>query len=198
MSLPKFTDPSPTIESLVAENKRLKTQADKMLAATKIEDIFSKYGEYQGIGGSYKYGLMVYPDLDTGIITETVTKEEINSLVSDLLNNLFVRSLNCVNNVDFPSKSGNRPKGYWIGLEIPFENDRWGVDFWFQQKEWLQSIDDPYFEKLKDLDQASKDSILNLKYQLIYRGLYGNKFFSNDVYDAVLRDGPKTIEQFLS
>lgn len=45
-----------------------------MLKETGISDIFAKYGEVSPIGGSYDYGLMVYPDLDIDILSDVIPR----------------------------------------------------------------------------------------------------------------------------
>jgi hypothetical protein len=84
MTLPTFTDLRPSAAALRAEQLRLQQQADKMLEKTKIMQVFAKHGTVSPIGGSYAYGLMVYPDLDFGLIANQVTKEAFASLLSDL------------------------------------------------------------------------------------------------------------------
>jgi hypothetical protein len=141
---------------------------------------------------------MVYPDLDILFTANKADKEAYLSLMEDLASQSCVRSVNGVDDVNFPSRSGTKPKGYWIGVEIPFENDRWGIDCWVQRPEWVNNTDAIYESKLNKLGQDSRDAILNLKYQLIFRGLYGSKYYSNQVYDAVLARGPISIDKFLN
>lgn len=198
MMLPKFETPDPSINWLRSENERLKQQADKMMETTQIMDVFARYGKFLGVGGSYKYDLMVYPDLDILFTANKADKEAYLSLMEDLASQSCVRSVNGVDDVNFPSRSGTKPKGYWIGVEIPFENDRWGIDCWVQRPEWVNNTDAIYESKLNKLGQDSRDAILNLKYQLIFRGLYGSKYYSNQVYDAVLARGPISIDKFLN
>jgi hypothetical protein len=57
---------------------------------------------------------------------------------------------------------------------------------------------DPYLEQLARLDQAAKDAILATKYHLIQQGSYGKQYMSHDVYDAVLKQGVGSVEEFLA
>ncbi len=84
MRLPTFTDPNPSVEWLRTEQARLRTQADKMLTTTKIMDVFAKHGQLSPIGGIYLYELMMYTDLDIGVISDTVTKQDFANLLKDL------------------------------------------------------------------------------------------------------------------
>lgn len=196
MRLPTFTDPNPSVEWLRNEQVRLRTQADKMLAETKILDVFAKYGRLSPIGGSYLYGLMVYPDLDIGLLADTVTKQDFANLLKDLAAHDAVRRLSTADTINFNLSKRPAPKGYWIGVEIPFENDRWGIDCWLQQPDWGTDQKDDYADRLVNLDQAAKDAVLAIKYELIRNGTYGKQYLSSDVYDAVLNRGVRTKEDF--
>jgi|GEM_PF-693871 len=197
MVLPKFDDPNPTAEYLRQEQSRLKIQADKMMAQTKIMDVFSRHGKLLEIGGSYKYNLMVYPDLDIEFIPNKVDKASVASLLADIAKQDEVRGVQYADRANFPSQTPGRPIGYWIGTEIPFEGDSWGIDCWLQENSQGIFIND-YSKRLTELDQQTIDAILSIKYHLIYKGLYGKKFLSAQVYDAVLDDGIRTTEQFLN
>lgn len=196
MTLPKFTNPDPDIGELRKEQGRLKSQADKLLRETAIFELFSKYGELSAIGGSYQYDLMVYPDLDVGLLSPDVDKRLFAELVSDIVASQYVRKIATADCVNFAPVHKGRPKGYWIGLEIPFENDRWGLDCWLQQPAWTTDGTDTYAERLGTLEQTGRDAILLIKYDLIRRGLYGRTVFSDNVYDAVLDGNVRSITEF--
>jgi hypothetical protein len=202
MTLPQFDDPDITIEVLLAEQARLHSQADKMLKETGIADIFAKYGEVLPIGGSYDYGLMVYPDLDMDIIADRLTKDDYVSLAGDLLSSDFVRKVSSVDNVKFTGNRPGMPKGYWLGIEIPFEGDKWGIDLWLKTREWANKFNEDskdYKAKLSDISQEQVAAILSIKYHLIRLGKYGKHgFMSFNVYDAVVDEGALSLEDFLA
>lgn len=202
MHLPKFENKNITSEELAAEATRLPRQADKMLATTGVTDIFAKYGEVQPIGGSYSYGLMVYPDLDLDLIADGVSKEDLAKLTSEIVGASFVRKVSVVDNVDFSGSRPGMPKGYWIGIEIPFENDRWGIDLWFKTKDWADDFDsthDNYKKQLEKLTTKQKEEILLIKYHLIRLGIYTKAgFMSTDVYDAVLNGSNSFFTEYIN
>ena len=197
MTLPKFTDPDPGMDELRAEAQRLHDQADKMLDRTGLLNMLAKYGEILPVSGSYAYGLMVYPDIDLGILLNKVTKDSFSELVKETVLSKWVRKVSTADAVNFESVHTGRPKGYWLGLEIPFEGDRWGVDCWVQQKDWAPTTPDPYIGSLQRLGPMQKEAILSIKYELIRQETYGKKYFSNDVYDSVLNDNVLSAEEFL-
>ncbi len=204
--IPNIDNSNPIlIEDLRIEQYRLQKQVDKILSKTDLKDTFSKYGKVSQVEGSYSYGLMVYPDIDIGIINNIVTKDNVSKLLKDIASKSYVRKVSFVDNVNHISTRKGNPKGYWIGIEMPFEKDKWGIDCWIQQPNWIdESIgnssitDRDYIERLKTLPQESKDIILLIKYELIIRKLYGSKFHSIDVYDAVMQGKVKNIDQFLN
>ena len=201
MTLPQLDDTNISAEGLLAEQLRLHDQADKMLKVTGISKIFARHGKVLPIGGSYDYGLMVYPDLDMDVISGNVTKQEYVALVSDVLSSEYVRKVSTVNNVDFTGKRPGMPKGYWLGIEIPFEGEKWGIDVWLQKHEWAKKFAEEqvnYKTKLSNISQEQKSAILSIKYHLIRMGVYGkNNYMSFNVYDAVLENEILTIEDFL-
>jgi hypothetical protein len=196
MKLPTFTEPNPSVEWLRDEQARLRAQADKMLAETKIMDVLAKHGRLSPIEGSYLYQLMMYPDLDIGLTADTVTKQDFANLLKDLAAHPSVRGLSTADTINFNISKRPMPKGYWIGVDIPFEDDRWGIDCWFQQSDWGTDQKNDYANRLINLDQETKDTVLTIKYELIRNGTYGKQYLSSDVYDAVLNHGVRSKEDF--
>lgn len=196
MRLPVFTEPNPSSDWLAAEQQRLHDQADKMMAATRVMDVFARHGKLSEVGGSYLYGLMIYPDLDIDVTAAVVTKESFAHLLADLARHQNVRRISAADTVHFNVSPQPGPKGYWIGIEVPFEGDRWGIDCWFQQPDWKTTGEDSYASRLADLDDAARITILAIKYDLIRRGLYGKQYMSGDVYDAVLDKNVRSVEAF--
>lgn len=78
---------------------------------------------------------------------------------------------------------------------MPFEGDNWGIDCWLLTRD---DFEDVMVKRLKEITYHHKTAILQLKYQLIYRGLYGKVYQSVDVYRSVLDYGVIAIEEFLN
>ena len=108
--------------------------------------------------------------------------------------------MSIVDTISYTPKSPNRPKGYWIGAEVHFEDELWSIDIWLQKPDWVDAVqqDKVLIKQLAGLDQQSRDAILTIKYELISQNAYGSKFSSLDVYKAVLDLGIKTTEDFLN
>lgn len=198
MSLPEFTDPNPTREWLFAEQERLQHQADKMMTETAVLELIGAFGNLGAIEGSYRYGTMIYPDLDVSVVSDAASKDHFAELLGELAKTSYVRRVSGVDTNFFSTLRHKRPKGYWIGIEIPFEGDRWGIDCWLQRPEWVEGSGRDYTDDLKDMTEDQLYAILAIKYELIRSGRYGKDFLSTDVYDAVLEHGVASPEQFIS
>lgn len=196
MTLPELDVPNPTPDELTRHQQYLHDQADTMLAETGLLDLLAHYGELEPISGSYAYGLMVYPDLDLGIVSDTADKQEFAELVSKLVRASFVRKVSTADTVNFPPVHTGRPKGFWLGLEIPYGADKWGVDCWLQRPEWQEGDTDTYAERLRHISPKQTVAILAIKHYLIFNGLYGKTFYSVDVYDDVLDHEVLSVEGF--
>lgn len=195
MRAPEFTNPNPSDDELWSEQNRLQQQAQKVIDLGII-DLLSKYGDIE-IGGSYKYGLMVYPDIDTSsIISDKVNLDYFADLCADILRQPYVRKISTANTHDHGT-TGNvpRPDGYWVGIEIVFEGDFWGIDTWVQNLNWETNvgpniqISRDYEAELAKLDQEKRTAILRLKYMAILEKVYSSQITSGMVYDAVLDHG---------
>lgn len=201
MTLPKFNNQNISIADLRKEQTRLHEQADKMLRVNGLSDIFKKYGQVLPIGGSYGYGLMVYPDLDIDIINDKYIKHDAVKLASDLMDAEFVRKVSYVDNVAFKAKKAGMPRGYWLGIEVPFEGEKWGIDVWLKSSISAQEFEANnvhYKQKLSNISLHQIDAILMIKYHLIRLGKYGTPgFMSYNVYDAVIDKGVLSIQDFI-
>lgn len=133
------------------------------MAKTKILDWLAGDGKISEIDDNYKYNLMVYSDLNLGIVANNIDNNKMSQVLADVAKNQFIRKISFVDTHHFGSKTSSRPKGYWLGLEIPFGNDRWGIDCWFQKPRCIENNSDGYVDKLSKLNKPPKDAILKLK-----------------------------------
>lgn len=196
MTLPDLSHIS-SIEELRAENVRLTSQAQKMLDTTGLLNILGGTTNKPKIYGSFKYGLMVYPDIDCDVTDENINRQSFAHIVTKLVATDYVRKVSTVNTVTFPSSRRGIPKGFWIGIDIPFDGDRWGIDCWLQKPEWVETSQNTYEERLRNASDQQKDAILLIKHWLIKNNIYGKHLHqSTDVYDAVLDNGVLSIDDF--
>ena len=181
---------------LLEKQNDLHEEATKLLENI-IYPILKPFGTV-GIGGSYVYRLLNHPDIDLDVVTPDLTKELYAELCSKFIALEQVSRFRTSDRVNYGhTHKGDRPTGYWISPEINFGKNVWELDIWLQIPEWNTGNTNAYYEKLKNITDEQKITILSLKEKLISDGLYGvgHEFQSVDVYDGVLDKNIKTIEE---
>lgn len=90
---------------------------------------------------------------------------------------------------------------WFHGFEFYLEDVLWNVDIWFFDNPTIQKAEKycaAISEKVQK-DQTLHTAILNIKQDLIGRHLYPSApYTSMDVYDAVLNQGVRNTEEFLT
>lgn len=172
---------------LLAKQAALQSHSTEILEQI-IKPIVEPFGELE-IGGSYLYSLMYQPDIDLGITTDNLTKQNYADLCREFLNSEFVSGLRSADRVNFPHKHTNdRPTGYWISPIIYYKDIEWSCDIWLQKPEWSTGSHSRFKEALENLTEEQRTIILILKQDLRAAGRYGvgKDFESVDIYDAIL------------
>jgi len=168
--------------------EELHSQGTRLLTETGLKELLEKSGKVE-IGGSYLYNLLTHPDIDIGIISSKATKEIFGGLVGELAKIHAVLKLKTSDRITHArNDDATRPKGFWIGLTILFENTSWNIDIWYQKPEWYTDRSAELFQALSAITEKQRSAILTIKSELQERGVYGvgQRFQSVDVYDAVL------------
>lgn len=73
----------------------------------------------------------------------------------------------------------------------------WNLDIWFQIPEWNRGNINAYEQKLSELSEEQRITVLKLKEVLLNEGTYGvgKEFLSVDVYNGVLDHDVKTVAE---
>lgn len=182
--------------NLLENQKRLQAQGKKLLADPSLAPILEKYGRIE-IGGSYVYGLMSHPDLDLTVISESITKEGFGEFVGALTSLLSVRRVRATDRVNHVHIVKKAIKGFWIGLEMDFENEAWNIDIWFQEPAWQNDNTKEWHDRLETLGDIERIAVLRIKEELRAQGRYGvgKKYVGVDVYRAVLNTNIRTVAE---
>src|SRR3989344_771731 len=178
---------------LLKQEEDLQKEARELLRETGIQEFLSKFGEIE-IGGSLDSGLMVWRDIDMGVISPEINEEKYWQMVKFLfgLNNYY-HSLYIQ---DFrESVNPASPKGLYIGLKIKFRNNMWKVDVWYLGPR--KNPNENFNIWLKEnLNNENRKTILEIK-NLVYEDpKYRKEFYSIDIYKAVIEEGVKTLDEF--
>lgn len=176
-------------------SKLIKEEASRLLESTNIEYLLGQFGDVS-LGGSYAYDLMVDRDLDFGVMIKSVTPEIRAKVASLFASRLWVYGFNLVDRVNFePLSNLGAPRGLYLGLTVPFPKERWNIDVWFIVAEVLP--DDEMSNVLSRATQKQKDTILEIKYELMKCGQKQKGITSSQVYEAVLKRGVRSTQEFL-
>ncbi len=179
--------PIKTGEELLFQQQELQAAGKQLLDTSRIKEILSTYGAITE-GGSYVYGLMTYPDIDLGVITDEPTKELFDSMVAELTAHAGVCTVKTSDRVNEEHEIKKAIKGYWVGFDIDFADTLWHLDIWYQKPEWRNDKTAEWVERFSMLSPEKRIAILRMKEQLRAEGRYGigKEFVGVDVYKAVL------------
>lgn len=177
---------------LIKESKRYHDTADKILKSTGLLDLLSRYGEVKPIG-AYSYDLMLSGDIDIHVYSDNHCKQKAVEILNQLISIGKFQKVEIDDLVSFP-KFKDLPNGYYIGLRIPVDGfvERWRVDIWFLASGDLSSM--KHYEIFKQgIKPDQKKIIMELKQ---YKKDNNLKFPSTVIYDAVMEEGIKSLEEF--
>jgi len=180
--------------SIKNESKLIKSQADKLLENWNLLNYLNKYGDAYSVG-SVALDLMTWRDIDLEVICE---KEPSKNDAIDVARYLFnIDGFRKVSPIDYSDGDGiKKPKGLYIGAEyIDLDKNKWKVDVWLLATS-LARTKEKTEEIRNDLTPEYKEIILDIKSQVHDHPLYRKKIVSVDIYDAVIKNGVKNLDDF--
>lgn len=174
-------------------NAERKANADRILyelgLLKKIEEIGKAH-----IIGSYRMNMMAWNDLDIDIENDAMSLDkmyELSAFIMRVFHPVWYEAKEEVN---------DEGKRVWFhGFETMITGELWNIDLWFFDKETISNAE-MYCDSIANkTNQIQKDIIVNIKSELLVRGLYSfEKYKSIDVYKAVLEHDVKNIDEFLA
>lgn len=173
----------------------IRQEADRLLSTTRLQDLLSEFGNVD-LGGSYAYDLMVDRDLDFGVVVNEVTTELKAKIAFTFASQSWAYSVNMTDRVNFePLSNLGAPRGLFLGLTIPFPVERWNIDVWFTITN--TSPKDELAELIAQATDEQKQTILEIKYELMKSGNKKKGVTSAEVYKAILLKGISNTTEFL-
>lgn len=173
---------------LTKQSKQWHSEADDLLGKSKLIEILEEFGEVH-LSGSYKYDLMLGPDIDLLIVCqnpETAAK----NLHSKLIDQRFWNGYLFYDWGNFRSpKHPEYPKAYYVGAKVTHNKHRWKVDIWLVDK-YPENIDDSW---IINTSAENKSIILKLKEARNNGEIVASSY---DIYDAVINKGEKSAKSF--
>lgn len=170
-----------------------KKNADRLLyefgLLKKLEEIGDPH-----IIGSYRMDMMAWNDLDINIENHAMSLEKLYELSSYIFRTIHPVWYEAKEEIN---QEGN--KVWFHGFETTVTGELWNVDLWFFDEETILAAERFCDDIASKTSVSQRDDILRIKSELIARKLYSfEKYTSMDVYKAVIENGVKNTDEFIS
>jgi len=160
----------------------VRCEADKLLEHTDLINILSTFGDVT-LGGSYSFDLMVDRDIDFNVVIPCYSLELRTKIIKILVEQPWAYSVNMTDRITFEPKSNlQAPRGLFVGLTVPFPDNRWNIDIWFTLTEPDKTID----QIILAATQKQKDNILEKKFEVAKNGKKEKGITSFEIYKSIL------------
>jgi hypothetical protein len=183
-----------SIDELVERQTWLQEQVREIVAQRHLLDIGSLAGQAE-IVGSYKMGLMVWPDIDITVTTPgTPDLDDALAMASRLMKEAEAHRLNIADH-----RGGDHPElpaGIYLGPDIVHEGLAWQVDVWLVDQETAGERRAQTSEYIARLTEDHRRAILAIKQVAAASDVYHRGVSSVDIYNAVLDFGVRTSDEF--
>lgn len=181
-------------DELIARQAWLQERARALIAESNLLDILAVAGT-PSIVGSFRMGLMVWPDLDITVATSgTPDLGRALEVVQRLMTEAGVRKLNIV---DRRGRLRERlPAGIYLGSYHDHNGIAWQVDIWLMEEAEIPeraAFTDRIMARLTD---ERRREILAIKQVAAASDVYHRGVDSVDIYTAVLDHGVTTPAEF--
>jgi len=181
-------------QQLFLLDAKLREEADQMLELSGLGIIIQEEG-FKPVG-SYVMQTMTWRDLDFERWDESPDWERHWKLGVRLARQKWVWSLHAVNAYVDPRHPND--SGYYWGLRAcrPGEREFWKLDLWTARREEFErsAPHRPLWESR--LTEDSRYDILAIKEAVCTLPEYRNTLLSVHIYEAVLEDGVRSIDEF--
>lgn len=176
-------------KEILAESTSWRDDGEALLAETKLEFILTKYGEVIETG-SFVYDLMLDGDIDIYVVTTSPSKKLATTILTDLIDNSSLNGYMLFDWVNF--RRDYFQVGYYVGAKTDYRDRRWNIDIWLVN-EFPASHKDYNDWLIANLNPENREIILEIK-----KARRDNKWDADGktIYDAVIIDGVKTVEEF--
>ncbi len=185
----------------------IKEQANAMLSECGILEVLKQFGEAH-LHGSHDLDLMVWPELDFGILMKDLSFSSPFELVAALSKKVYPTTSMVINQIDrkpiFPMKVENNAL---IDFRFLHQNVEWKLDMVLVSKD-VERTGPLYNQDVRRyLTPDNHRIVKTIKEQLIHSPYYRKSrweftdrsqyFGANDVYKAVFGQGVTNVDQFV-
>jgi hypothetical protein len=177
---------------LQALDEGLRAEADQMLADSDLGPIISRAG-FVAVG-SYTTRTMTWRDLDFERVAESPDWEQHWAVGKELATSGWVWRFSCVDAYRDPR--GHHDSGFYWGLRAsnPLGGPIWKLDLWTARRSEFALDKREKWNRL--LTEENRLHILAIKAALCDTSEYRESVFSIQVYEAVLENNIRGLEEF--
>lgn len=173
-------------------NADIKKNANRILYDFGLLKKLEEFGIVHIIG-SYRMDMMAWNDLDIDIENDNMSLDKLYCLSSYIMQTFHPLWYEAKEEI---TQDGKRV--WFQGFETCITGELWNIDLWFFDKNTITKSEEYCDNIIQNTNQKQKDIIVNIKKDLIERGLYSfDKFKSVDVYKAVVENNVKNTTDFL-
>ncbi len=171
-------------------SRRIRRSAVKLLDQTSLLTRLSAYGTVEATG-SYEYDLMIEPDIDLIVRSESVRASAVGACREFLAKTEFSR-VEFGDFISFPRP--NRPVGCILVLRLPVRGVLWEIEIWFVEPSY--DANSSLKEELAGISEQQRESILRIKQERAANGINKHQLSSTDIYEGVIRKNLSSLSQF--
>ena len=183
------------MDELEQLNITITSEADRILYDYGLLAALSKYGNPVAVG-SYVLGLMTWRDLDVYLETNEMTEAEFFQLGQDIALCLKPHRMHYRN--EFVGKTPDLPAGFYWGvytstLKSP---DVWKIDIWSMDSHQIELYKKEFGILKSRINTDNRPIILAIKHHYCHHPEYRKGFTSRDIYNSVIEEGVKSVNEF--
>ena len=173
-------------------NEQLTAEANSLIQKCGLPDLLAAYPKWF-IGGSYKYGLMCWRDLDVYVFDPKQDLRKCFDVGYEVTQRLSAKKSRFTNNV------GSEPNGFYWGIKLGDERQgAWKIDLWFLDERGFVNHKKYCTDLIARLTPETRSAILEIKEAYWQRREYRDTITSDMIYRAVLNKGVRTVSEFQS
>ena len=175
-------------------NSKISSEAEAILNEYGLLELLSKHGN-PIVTGSYTLNLMVWRDLDIYLENDKMDEKRFFLLGVDLAS--ILKPSKMIYRNEYIGKTTILPEGLYWGIYTNLDfSDTWKIDVWSIPKKKITYYLKNFGDLKKNLTKEKRDIILEIKHKSYRDPEYHRGFFSIDIYNAVLKDNIKSIQEF--
>jgi hypothetical protein len=175
-------------------NEQIKHEADQLIYRKGLDKILQQYGRPH-ISGSYELNLMTGRDLDIYLEVTEFSERDFFLLGADLSAALQPVKMHFRN--ELIARTNGLPLGLYWGVYLGDERaGAWKIDIWCVDAEECRRLLNFCKAVKEKLTPGTAGDIMTIKSQCWSDPQFRRKYTSADIYNAVLKKGIRTVEDF--